>query len=193
MLFFSILGSCTLTPATGKPKSTSVSVTPSISLEKISANNSKLIAPSVTLTPSDPGSKLKKLKFSINPTATITPVPKKEPITPAISTLKPLFPSKPLEKAELSSVSFNKLGKPLIGANIEERLPIVNTEQLIITPEMPQDDEDFEQLEEESMVFEPQIILDDHDDTFEEKQDIEENDVEMEEEEKGKFDFLDIS
>ena len=58
---------------------------------------------------------------------------------------------------------------------------------------MPQDDEDFEQLEEESMVFEPQIILDDHDDTFEEKQDIEENDVEMEEEEKGKFDFLEFS
>ena len=78
----------------------------------------------------------------------------------------------------------------MIGANLEEQLPIVNPEQLIITPEMPQDDEDFEQLEEESMVFEPQIILDDHDDTIEEKLDIEENDVEMEEEENGEFGFL---
>ena len=78
----------------------------------------------------------------------------------------------------------------MIGANLEEQLPIVNPEQLIITPEMPQDDEDFEQLEEESMVFEPQIILDDHDDALEEKQDIEENDVEMEEEENGEFGFL---
>ena len=186
-VFFPFLGSCTLTPATGKPKSPSVTLTPSISLQKISSNNSKLIAPSVTLTPSDPGSKIKKLKLSIHPTATITPVVKKEPVTSGPSlNLKPLFPSKPLEKAELNSVSFTKLGKPLIAAaSIEER--IVNPEQLIITPEIPQDDEDFEQLEENNMVLEPQIILDDNDDIFEEKENINENDVDMEEEETGKI------
>ena len=96
-------------------------------------------------------------------------------------TLKPLFPSKPLEKTQLGSVSFTRLGKPLIGALdyhsikdhtpdqvhnqqsiIEERLQIQpqDPEQMIITPEMPQD-YDLEDADIENMVFEPQIILDD--------------------------------
>ena len=95
--------------------------------------------------------------------------------------LKPLFPSKPLEKTQLGSVSFTRLGKPLIGALdyhsikdhtpdqvhnhqsiTEERLQIQaqDPEQMIITPEMPQD-YDLEDADIENMVFEPQIILDD--------------------------------
>ena len=191
LYFFLILGSCTLTPASGKSKSPSVTITPTISLEKISSNNQgKLIAPSVTLTPADPtNSRLKRLKLNINPTATITPVAKKQKMMEQALTnttglnlnLKPLFPSKPLEKTQLGSVSFTRLGKPLIGALdyhsikdqtpdqvhnnqsiIEERLQIQaqNPEQMIITPEMPQD-YDLEDADIENMVFEPQIILDD--------------------------------
>ena len=192
---FLFIGSCTLTPATGKTKFTNVSTKPTISLEKISSNNSsKLIAPSVTLTPANPNSRFKRLKLNVNPTATITPVMKEKPITSGNLCLKPLFPSKPLEKAELGSVSFTKLGKPLIGAptidpkGVLVNIPLINPEQMIITPEIPQDDDDLEENEEfeddieENMVLEPQIILAD-----DENDDIDNDDADIEEDNNGKL------
>ena len=126
--------------------------------------------------------------------------------------LKPLFPSKPLEKTQLGSVSFTRLGKPLIGALdyhsikdhtpdqvhnhqsiIEERLQIQaqDPEQMIITPEMPQD-YDLEDADIENMVFEPQIILDDSNpddyiDDINDNNDVIENDHGDIKEEDGEF------
>ena len=163
------IGSCTLTPATGKPV-LKKSLVPTMTLSKIAS--AKFIAPSVTLTPADPHSRAKKMKFNFSPTATITPLSK------GSSVLKPLFPSKPLEKAELPMVQdgFKLRGKPL------------NPEQVVVTPELLRDPE-FDDMEDvmeevddqadqdlghvnnndddddsdENMVLEPQIFFDDDD------------------------------
>merc|ERR1719361_2402518 len=69
------IGSCTLTPATGKKSKSSKPVSssmPTISLQKISKSTN--LTPSVTLTPADPYAKFKRIKFNITPTATITPI-----------------------------------------------------------------------------------------------------------------------
>jgi len=150
------IGSLTLTPATGNPRIHPASSSgPTITLQRVTSSlvkASTLIAPSVTLTPANPSSKKPKLNFT--PTATITPIGRK------VDSKMQMFPSKPLEKTQLIG-PFAKLGKPLI-----------NPEQLVITPEIMEsssEDESSENtnqqsIEDENMiVLEPQIFFDDDD------------------------------
>ena len=170
------IGSCTLTPATGKKaKSPTVSSnTPSISLQKISGGGTStntfvtptLISASVTLTPADPKSRpTKRLKMNTMPTATITPLTKRNTNNATIVAtnggginVKPLFPSKPLEKAELGTMSFGTLGRPLIST-----ASIVPVSEESISQDLIEEEHDLED-ESENMILEPQIFIHDPND-----------------------------
>jgi hypothetical protein len=171
------IGSCTLTPATGinKTAKTSVSSVPTISLLKITPSHS-IIAPSVTLTPSTPGSKASKKnkKWQIKPTATITPLNQK-------TSVKPMFPSQPLDRSTLfggaalpRKVQQQQSLHPLIGKPLVSR----QTEHMIVTPELINDQDDSDDQEPEEMIFEPQIFLDDDDEEEEVEEEEEEEEVE---------------
>ena len=141
------IGSCTLTPATGKSRITKAvsSTIPTISLQKISKSTN--LTPSVTLTPADPYAKTKRIKFNITPTATITPIKKGQ--TPNFP--RSFFPSKPLHSTKIlpTTSNFSKLGKPSKRQH----------EHVVVTPELHNQPEEDES---EEMILEPQIILDDN-------------------------------
>ena len=141
------IGSCTLTPATGKSKTIKAvsSTIPTISLQKISKSTN--LTPSVTLTPADPYAKTKRIKFNITPTATITPIKKGQ----ILNFPRSFFPSKPLHSTKTmpTTNNFSKLGKPFKRQH----------EHVVVTPELHNQPEEDES---EEMILEPQIILDDN-------------------------------
>ena len=164
------IGSCTLTPATGKTKAskTMSSSTPTISLQKISKSTN--LTPSVTLTKADPYAKSKRIKFNITPTATITPLKKGQG---SLNLSKPvLFSSNSLEQNKSLSIV---PAKPSAKKKKKTFEPTFPTPQVSIQPHVEDEGVEDEGIE---MILEPQIMIDEEE-PEEEEMEIDDNEEQL--------------